>query len=84
MECTNHDEIKGFFRFLKEQNAFARFIEEYNDYHHKKSFIGFLKDRPCAFYIPQAFVWGDTLEGHKYWENMHRDWNEWIKRNRNN
>ena len=83
MECANHDDIKIFFRFLKEQNAFARFIEEFNNFH-KKKFISFLESRPCAFYITQAFVWGDTPEGNKYWERIHVDWNEWIRNNKKN
>ena len=76
---TEQDNIlrKRFFAFLKENNAYDKWI--YN-LRHK----GWWSVSPQNLYednsneaISRAFFWGDTKEGHEFWSELNHKWSDY-------
>ena len=78
----NDYNIKSFRRFLKENNAYAAFIRNYDpDYANMCMEMG--GKRSLKYYLSYccseeifnfAFLWADTEEGSKFWGNLETKW----------
>ena len=31
------------------------------------------------YYLLNAFTWADTAQGRSFWENLHREWEDYLK-----
>lgn len=68
--------------FLKENNIdFNYFLSLNKDlYFEEKAYLLFEHiDRPSQF-INHSFLWDQTQQGHKYWQELHEKWNELYNR----
>lgn len=80
--------IQLFYRFLKINNAYYDFIYYLKDNHimtssrcmqnldDAKYYMG---NQNVKNYIVYAFIWGNTKQGHVFWENLHNKWENIIE-----
>lgn len=65
--------LKKFTRFLKENNCYIQYFNNYNIEFAMLSFINLLGNSYYnLFYC--AFYWGESKEGFEYWEKKHEEW----------
>ncbi len=73
-ENSSNDKIQEKFKeFLKENNAYYRFME--NLYHSGKSESSLFSEIP-GDWIRVAFFWGGINEGHDYWNKLNSKWTD--------
>lgn len=68
--------IKQLISFLKENNCFIEFKENYVKKWHDLPFEEFCYETPIRWVICDAFFWRDTPQGYDYWGNVHERWND--------
>ena len=68
--------IVRFFRFLKENGLFGRYLKYYkiNKLNEKRPLYKFLNGYDPFVYISNAFSWDETEEGFDFWEEKHSEW----------
>ena len=78
-----------FIKFLKENNAYEKFIFNFNSREGK--IFRAAKQLPCSSesyfyscymkrYILNAFLWGVTSQNYGYWESLNNKWTEILEK----
>ena len=63
--------LQLFYRFLKINNIYNLFLYNIQNIEHIAACKSF-------FLISDAFTWGDTKEGHSFWFNFNKRWEQII------
>ena len=71
---------KLFIDFLKENNCYIKFKDNFYSNGYYDSFADLIQNRRSADWM-DAFEWGDTLEGHHYWDAIDDDWRDLVDEN---
>lgn len=66
--------IRQLISFLKENNCFIEFKENYVKRWHDLTFEEFCYDSPIRCVICDAFFWRDTSQGYEYWNIIYYKW----------
>lgn len=69
---------REFISFLKRNNCFDEYKENFINLSSYRKFREFLYIEPRKRYISMAFLWRKTLQGHTYWSNIHETWTKYI------
>ena len=69
---------KKFIHFLKQNNAYVRYVYNFGKHNYKLSFDAFTRVYLQSQYINSAFVWDETKEGWSYWNNLSERWRNLI------
>jgi len=65
--------LKKFTRFLKENNCYNEYFNNYDKGYAEVSFINLLGNSYYnLFYC--AFYWGESKEGFEYWDKINAKW----------
>ena len=73
---------KEFIKFLKEHNAFVPFVVQLS--HREKISLtehlaAFKNSRLIECLVVYAFVWRHSLQGYRYWREIHCKWVAYIE-----
>lgn len=66
--------IKQLISFLKENNCFIEFKENYFKKWHDLPFEDFCHKSPIKCIICDSFFWRETPQGYEYWNVIHHKW----------
>ena len=73
---------KRFFAFLKENNAYDKWLYNLrkrhpsNDIKWWDNYVEELYTNGCLMSIDDAFFWDDTKEGYDFWHKLDQKWND--------
>lgn len=75
------NEYKNFINFLKEHNAFSKFIKNFNlqikwrkIYNHPIDVLTYFRIVGEEYFLYYAFLWRSTKEGDSFWRNLASEW----------
>ena len=71
--------IKEFNEFLRENNCASKFYVNRTKKRPKEIASSSFKRWPAASFLYRAFGWGLSPEGHYYWSEIQKKWNERLK-----
>ena len=71
---------KLFIDFLKENNCYAKFKDNFYRENPEKDFAEFMCSNIYNILII-AFSWSETPEGREYWRNMNYKWVDFLSSN---
>lgn len=77
MNNKTREKIRIFTKFLKENNCYNEYFNNYNIEFAMLSFV-YLLDYNYKGLFYSAFVFGETKEGHNFWHNLNNKWIEHI------
>ena len=66
--------------FLKKQNAWGEFVFNTRKSHTATPFYPFKENIKAKDIIDYAFCWGNTLQGHDYWEKLHYEYRKLMEK----
>ena len=75
-----------FIHFLKDNNVYEQFMFDFNNrnkiskYYPKKLFIHFFKTTDETLLIYDAFNWLASPENYRFWSNINKKWDSYIKK----
>lgn len=67
---------REFISFLKRNNCFDEYKENFINLSSYRKFREFLYVEPRKRYISMAFLWRDTPQGYDYWGDIFEKWND--------
>lgn len=72
---------KEFKKFLRKHKAYDLFkLNTLRDISSLPDISEYFKTGRAADYIDRAFTWSDTKEGHDFWEKLHDEWRDIVKK----
>ena len=77
MNSKTREKLKKFTCFLKENNCYNEYFNNYNIEFAMLSFV-YLLDHNYKGLFYSAFVFSETKEGHKFWHDLDNKWNNYI------
>lgn len=66
--------LKNFTKFLKENNCYIQYFNNYDNYY---DFLLLIKNRYMDLFL-SPFNWSKSKEGHKFWQDLDNKWNNYI------
>ena len=73
-----------FINFLTKKKIHCRYFAYLLKHHHKHEILSkynkFFETHDPSKWIDQAFQWSDTDEGNAFWNNIHQEWLEVVKK----
>jgi len=69
-----------FKKFLIDNNIYDEFIYEFNNYYRNQNsdMKEFIESSNFISYISNAFSWGNTNKGFKYWDTLNKKWKKLL------
>lgn len=74
---ANQSEIdmkEKFIAFLKKRRVYKRFIANCKNLSFDELIEDNIKENSPKSIIGGGFIWSDSFEDHKYWDNINRSW----------
>ena len=68
------DEVRKFIRFLKEHDVYNSYKSYAFSWVDKVNICNSLNEIDPGTYISSSFCWCETVEGHNFWQGIHKKW----------
>lgn len=80
-KIENKEELKLFFRHLKEYNAYKSYFRALSEdmdfyYTHGKNYVNFFNSEKPKNWLLGAFFFSQQIEGYAFWKKIHNKWIE--------
>ncbi len=69
---------KHFIQFLKQHHAYEQFIKNFSKNNIRFSIYISFSAMKMRNILNNSFVWGNTAEGHKYWQKLNKEWEQYY------
>lgn len=73
---------KKLYNFLKEKGVLVEYLinnsQQKNSYDSARNITRICKKSPTEA-INFAFIWGETTEGHYFWNNLDKEWRDKVE-----